>query len=507
MTDEIDLLPDDDLVLLSCAEMAMADRLAMAAGTSGTELMEAAGAAVARTVQDRFMPQPLTVLCGPGNNGGDGFVAARHLASLGWPVRVGLLGDLAELRGDAAWAASLWEGAVDPASPDLLADDPIVVDALFGAGLARPLVGEAAALVGRARARGLDVIAVDVPSGMSGDTGEIMGCAMEARATVTFFRAKPGHASATGRAMCGELIVADIGVPRDVLEEIAPRQWMNGVPLWRETLPTARLEDHKYRRGHVTLLAGAHATGAARLAALAARRAGAGLATIASPRGVMPVFQAAEPGNLVVACDSGGAFARLLEDPRRSALLIGPGSGVNDRTRRSTLAALATGRATVLDADALTAFAADPDTLFEAVTGPVLITPHEGEFARLFPDLAHRPGKLARAREAAARSGMTVVLKGPDTVIAAPDGRAVINDHAPASLATAGSGDVLAGIAVGLMAGGVMPLAAGAAASWLHGECAYQFGPHGLVAEDLIEHLPHALEAALAEAHIATRDR
>ena len=269
-----DLVPNDDLVLLTCAEMAMADAAAMGSGVSGTELMEAAGAAVAAAVQEKYMPQPVVVLCGPGKNGGDGFVAARHLAASGWPVRIGLMGTLDALEGDAAWAAGLWEGPVDNLALDMLDGRPIVVDALFGAGLSRPISGIAAALIGHINAEALPVVAVDVPSGLHGDTGEIMGCAPIAEMTVTFFRAKPGHYSLEGRLRCGDLRVVDIGIPRNVLETIAPFLWFNHAPLWRDSLGRQGLFDHKYKRGHLTILGGSVAAGAARLAALAARRAG-----------------------------------------------------------------------------------------------------------------------------------------------------------------------------------------------------------------------------------------
>ncbi len=369
---------------------------------------------------------------------------------------------------------------------------------MFGAGLARPIDGAAGEVIDRANERGLTVIAVDVPSGLHGDSGEVMGRAPYAQHTVTFFRAKPGHYSLEGLRRCGTLDVADIGTPVTVLKEIAPRLWLNGPALWRRSLRRDGLDDHKYARGHLTILGGEAATGAARLAAHAARRAGAGLVTIASPRAAIAIYQAAEPGNLVTACDDGAAFARLLEDERRKAVLVGPGSGINERTRAAVLAALAARRAVVLDADATTVFAKTPASLFDAIKGPVLLTPHEGEFQRLFPDLAKVQGKVARTRRAARLSGATVLLKGPDTVVAAPDGRAVINVHAPATLATAGSGDVLAGIASGLMAQGFTPLAAGAAAAWLHGESACRFGRPGLIAEDLIERLPDALQAVAA---------
>jgi NAD(P)H-hydrate epimerase len=487
--------PHDDLVLLSCSEMGRADAAAIAGGVPGTALMEAAGRAVAEAVLGRHRPRPVVVLCGPGNNGGDGFVAARHLQEAGWPVRVGLLGTRGALKGDAAWAAEAWQGPVEVLSTGLLDGRPLVVDALFGAGLTRPLEDVARAAIDRINSEALTVVAVDVPSGLHGDSGEVMGCAPFAERTVTFFRAKPGHYSLEGLRRCGVLNVADIGIPRAVLERIAPQTWLNGPALWRHQLRREDLADHKYARGHLTLLGGAAATGASRLAALAGRRAGAGLTTIATPRSAMPIYQAGEPGNLVAECEDGDTFARMLEDERRNAMLIGPGAGINERTRVAVLAALATRRAVVLDADAITTFAQSPASLFDAIKGPVLLTPHEGEFRRLFPDLVKVAGKVERTRQAARRSGATVLLKGPDTVIAAPDGRAVINVHAPASLATAGSGDVLAGITSGLMAQGLAPLAAAAAAAWLHGESAFRFGRPGLIAEDLVDGLPDALQA------------
>jgi NAD(P)H-hydrate epimerase len=490
MTDE--LIPRSELVLLTCAEMGAADAAAIAGGTPGRALMEAAGRAVADAVIARYPRQPVLVLCGPGNNGGDGFVAARHLVTQDWPVTLALLKGPAALRGDAAWAADLWKGPVAEPSLALLDGHPLVIDALFGAGLTRPIEGMAAELIERINRGRLPVVAVDVPSGLHGDTGEIMGAAPRAEATVTFFRAKPGHYSLEGLRRCGDLQVVDIGIPASVLDAIRPQLWRNAPSLWSAGLRRDDAGDNKYTRGHLTILGGEQATGAARLAALAARRAGAGLVTIASTEAAAGLYRAAEPGNLV----NSNSIDRLVEDRRRNAFLIGPGSGVNDRTRDAVLAALAARRALVLDADGVTVFADDPARLFSAIGGPVLLTPHEGEFRRLFPDLA-TGGKVERVRSAARRSGATVLLKGADTVIAAPGGQAVINVHAPASLATAGSGDVLAGIAAGLMAQGLPPLTVGAAAAWIHGECAYRFGKPGLIAEDLVGHLPEALVAAM----------
>lgn len=495
MADEFS--PRPDLALLTCAQMAAADAAAIASGTTGSTLMEAAGKAVARAVIERYRRQPVLVLCGPGNNGGDGFVAARHLQAEAWPVKLALLRGAGELRGDAARAAGQWKGQVATPSASLLEGRPLVIDALFGAGLARPIEGVALGLIEAIDREALQVVAVDVPSGLHGDTGQVMGNAPHAELTVTFFRAKPGHYSLEGLRRCGELQVVDIGIPLAVLDTINPQLWRNEPALWADGLRRNDPGDHKYARGHLTILGGALATGAARLAAIAGRRAGAGLATIAAPHEAMAIYRAAEPGNLIVEADDGPSFERLLQDTRRNGFLIGPGSGIGSRTREAVLAVLAAGRAAVFDADAVTVFAADPPRLFSAIHSPVLLTPHEGEFRRLFPDLSSAYGKVERVRAAARLSGATVLLKGPDTVIAAPDGRAVINVHAPPSLATAGSGDVLAGIAAGLVTQGHSPLVAAAAAAWLHGECAYGFGRPGLIAEDLAERLPEALAAAM----------
>ncbi|HEX2888099.1 MAG TPA: NAD(P)H-hydrate dehydratase [Vineibacter terrae] len=496
-----DLVLDDDLVLLTCAEMQAAERYAMrgAGGggdesASGSTLMEAAGAGVANAVIERFLPQPVVVLCGPGNNGGDGFVIARHLAAAGWPVRVGLLGERARLTGDAMWAAILWEGAVEPVSAGLLAGRPLVVDALFGAGLKRPIEGKAAEAVETINSRDLVCVGVDMPSGLEGDTGRILGHAPRCAMTVTFFRPKPAHLSVNGRLLCGELRVVDIGIPRAALKTIGARQWRNEPPLWQAALRTPSLADHKYVRGHVMVAGGETMTGAARLAALAARRIGAGLVTIAAPSAAVAAYQAAEPGNIVAPLDGAGAFRQLAADPRRNVLVVGPGAGATPATRRLVAEALATSRACVLDADALTAFSGDPAALFGDIRGPVVLTPHDGEFARLFPGLPPDLGKLDRARQAARLAGAVVLLKGADTVVAAPDGRAVINANAPPWLATAGAGDVLSGMIAGLAAQGMTLFAAAAAAVWMHGAAAARFGP-GLIAEDLPAQLPQVLRS------------
>jgi ADP-dependent NAD(P)H-hydrate dehydratase / NAD(P)H-hydrate epimerase len=479
----------DDNALLTPAEMAEADRAALAGGISGIELMETAGRAVARLVQQRWSPRPVTVLCGPGNNGGDGFVAARRLAAEGWPVRLGLLGDQQLLAGDAAHHAALWRGAVETLSPGLLDGAGLAIDAVFGAGLSRPIEGAAREAIAALAASGVPSVAVDVPSGLDGASGEVRGIAAPAVLTVTFFRKKPGHLLLPGRALCGETVLVDIGIPAAVLATIAPKTHENGPPLWLDAYPWPELGTHKYRRGHALIAGGEIMTGAARLAARAAARIGAGLVTLAAPRAAWPVYATALTGIIVRPVAGAEDFAELLADARRNAILLGPGGGASVAMRAHVLAALATRRAVVLDADAFTVFAEARETLFTAIAGPCAMTPHEGEFARLF---ATSGDKLARARAAAAASGAVVLLKGSDTVIAAPDGRAVINASAPPDLATAGSGDVLAGLVTGLLAQGLDPFRAAAAACWLHGEAAASFGP-GLIAEDVIDMLPAAL--------------
>jgi hydroxyethylthiazole kinase-like uncharacterized protein yjeF len=496
-------MPAEDNALLTPSEMAMADCAAIAAGVTGLALMEAAGSAVAAAVRQRWSVRPVAVLCGPGNNGGDGFVAARRLAAAGWPVRLGLLGERARLVGDAAHQAALWTGPVEGLAPSLLDGAGLVVDAIFGAGLSRPVDGLARQMIETMAASRLPVVAVDVPSGVDGATGEVRGAAAPADTTVTFFRKKPGHLLLPGRLLCGELLVADIGIPAAVLAAIAPRTFENGPPLWLDAYPWPRPDTHKYRRGHALVVGGASMTGAARLAARAAARVGAGLVTLAAPASAWAVYAAALTSVIVQPVGGEGDFAALLEDARRNAILLGPGAGTGATTRSQVLAALATRRAVVLDADALTAFAEAPDTLFSAISGPCVMTPHEGEFARIFSVAGD---KTARARAAAARSGAVVLLKGADTVIAAPDGRVAINANAPPELATGGSGDVLAGLVTGLLAQGLDDFRAAAAAAWLHGEAAQAFGP-GLVAEDLIESLPPVLRRLKAMAGAARARR
>ena len=473
--------------LLTTEQMARADALAIAGGTPGLELMEAAGRAVADRVCLRWASRPTAVLCGPGNNGGDGFVIARLLAGRGWPVRVALLGERGRLKGDAAVNAGRWDGPVEAMSAEAVEGAELVVDALFGAGLDRAVDGAARAAIEAIGAR--PCASVDVPSGVDGDTGAILGAAPEAAITVTFFRKKPAHLLVPARFSMGDIHVADIGIPDSVLDEIRPAAFANGPELWAGALRWPQPGDHKYSRGHAVIAGGGEMTGAARLAAHAAMRIGAGMVSVLCPPEARALY-ADLVGPLAIAAGGAEAFAGYLADPRRRAALVGPGAGVSEDTRALALGALGTGKPTVLDADALTVFADAPDALFAAMEKtPAILTPHEGEFARLFDC---RGDKAARAREAAARSGATILLKGADTVIAGPDGRIAINANAPPDLATAGAGDVLAGLALGLLAQGLAPFQAGCAAAWIHGEAAAAFGP-GLIAEDLPSLVPGVL--------------
>jgi ADP-dependent NAD(P)H-hydrate dehydratase / NAD(P)H-hydrate epimerase len=532
-------MPDSSLSdLLTNSEMAEADRLTVAGGTPGSALMEQAGAAVAREAA-RLVPRHgrVAVCCGPGNNGGDGFVAARILAAQEFTIALGLLGARDLLRGDAALAAKSWTGKILAVEElDLDAAD-LVIDALFGAGLARDLDGPAKALVlqlneWKKRTK-KPILSVDVPSGIDGSSGQIRGAAINAARTVTFFRRKPGHLLLPGRIHCGGTVIADIGIGDHVLAAISPKTFANCPAIWQRSFPVPRVDGHKYSRGHAVILSGGPAhTGAARLAARGALRAGAGLVTVATPGAALCVHAAALTAIMTRVCDDPDGLASLLADRRKNALVMGPGLGVGEKTRALVRAALnadgasgALPRAVVLDADALTSFADDAFGLAQMIRrqgSGVVLTPHDGEFARLFGhagqtdrsqwfgldmleqvllshfDGLHSKSKLDRARAAAALSGAMVVLKGPDTVVADPEGLATIAEDLPPWLATAGSGDVLAGIAGGLLAQSMPLFEAASAAVWLHGAAARHFGP-GLIAEDIPENLPPVLRALFAD--------
>ncbi|KUM24778.1 bifunctional ADP-dependent (S)-NAD(P)H-hydrate dehydratase/NAD(P)H-hydrate epimerase [Mesorhizobium loti] len=495
--------------LLSPAEMAEADRLAIAAGPlDGYGLMRRAGEAVAALVLARYPGATrVHVLCGPGNNGGDGYIVARLLQESGADVALWVSGE-PRAGSDAALAAADCPLERRPLPAFAAEPGSLVVDALYGAGLSKPLSGDAAKAVQIVTELGLPVVAIDLPSGVSGESGAILGSAFRAATTVTFARKKPGHLLLPGREQCGEIVLADIGIGDDIIARIAPRTFENGPALWLETFPVPAVDAHKYRRGHTSVFSGGpSATGAARLSALAAARSGAGAVTVLSPANAMQVNAAHLTSIMLHKAETVADLGAFLTDRRPSSFVLGPGFGVGEKARDFALALLGAGQGQdagieglVLDADGITSFRDEPETLFQAARrsgAPALVmTPHEGEFGRLFPDIANDKAlsKLAKARAAAARANAVIVYKGADTVIAAPDGRAAINSNGAPWLATAGSGDVLAGIIAGLLAQGMPAFEAACAGVWIHAEAGSRFGP-GLIAEDL----PFAMVPVLHE--------
>lgn len=486
--------------LLTAAQMRELERDRFSAGQSSLAAMEAAGRAVADAAMARVpLGGRAVVLAGPGNNGGDGYVVARHLAEAGWDVQIGAWGDSEALKGDARTMRERWSG--EPLSLDAalggIGPETVVVDALFGIGFDRPVEEELAAQVRAACDRSQLVVAVDVPSGVATDTGQVLSDMIWADVTVTFGALKPCHALEPALSRCGEVVLApiDLSPTAEEAERYGVTAWRTGEP----RLPRPGPRDHKYARGHVWVASGgASATGAARLAARAALRIGAGVVTIASPPGAVAINAAHVTSIMVRRAAAPEDFAACLADERSTGMLIGPGFGIGERSRETVLALLATGKPLVLDADALTSFEAEPELLFAAVRGPVVMTPHEGEFRRLFPMVDASAPKPERVRAAARVSGAVVLLKGPDTVIATPEGAVYVNCHASPELATAGAGDVLAGTILGLMAQerqlGLSPAEAAAVAAWIHGEAGVRLGP-GLIAEDLPEAYPDILKA------------
>lgn len=500
------------LELLTPEEMAAADRLTAELGPfGGYRLMENAGAAVVAEILKRFPDAGrFDVLCGPGNNGGDGYVVARLLNEAGFAVR--LWRDAAPREGtDAARAA-----AACPLEARALADfapqaGALIIDALFGAGLSKPVSGVHASAIAKVADTGARVVAIDLPSGISGASGAELDSAFKADLTVTFFRKKPGHLLYPGRAYCGETVVADIGISDAVLTDIGSSAYENHPALWMEALPRPAEDAHKYRRGHAAVFSGGpNSTGAARLSALGAARAGAGAVTVLSPPDALLVNAAHLTAIMLRRCENIEALGEFIRDRKPSSFVLGPGFGVGERLQEFALAVLETAgedATLVLDADGITSFRDAPASLFIAAgargASALVLTPHEGEFGRLFSGLAadETLSKLDKARKAAARAHGVIVYKGPDTVIAAPDGRAAINANGTPWLATAGSGDVLAGIIAGLAAQGMPPFEAACAAVWIHAEAANAFGP-GLIAEDL----PGALVPVLRELHSEADD-
>ena len=439
-------------------------------------LMENAGRAVARAILRYEKPARVLVLCGPGNNGGDGYVVARHLYDAGWPVAVAEM-VAPKPGGPAAEASARFRGVRVPFSVQESARADLVVDAVFGAGLSRDVAGLPVEVLQAARR----VVAVDIPSGVDGATGLVRGYAPKAVMTVTFCRFKPGHLLYPGREYLGRLILADIGIPQTALDQVPPTTWQNEPGLWH--LPIPGPESHKYTRGVVSICAGESMPGATRLCAGGARAAGAGLVRVAAGAGAA-AYKLGAPGLII----DDAPLPTLLEDKRRRVWVCGP--GLTEAEVQATLPVLlAAGKSVLADAGALSASAGDPEKL----KGVAVITPHIGEFTRVFGPVGSNPPE--HVRQAAQQIGAVVVLKGASTMIAAPDGRLAINNHATPALGTAGSGDTLSGVISALLAAGMPAWEAACAGVWLHGEAGRQAGPWP-VAEDLDLHLGAAREKA-----------
>lgn len=480
--------------ILSVVSIRAADVFAPTQGVPSWALMKQAGMGIADAVEQRWSRRKTFILCGPGNNGGDGFVAGRLLADAGWPIQVSLLCNPDALSGDALKAFKYWGGPLAQAPADALADAELIIDAMFGAGLTRPLEGLALDLCNAIHGSAAPIVAIDVPSGLDGDRGRSDGAVVQADLTVTFHRLKPAHVLEPGAALCGETVLVDIGIPEGWREDIDAVGELNGPDLWSNAFTEPDTATHKHRRGRLGVLTGGPASsGAARMAAQAGLRAGAGLVTLLAPKNALQVNAMASTEVMVRGFDDVDAFLRGLDEMRATAAVVGPGAGVGEETRKRVIAALSRTFPLVLDADALTSFAGEPELVFEHLRPGDVLTPHEGEFERLFPELLDRSqNKLEAAREAARRAGVVIVLKGADTIVASPDGRARVNRRAAPALATAGSGDVLAGMIGALLAQGHDAFDAASAANWLHGDCAIHHGP-GLVARDLIAAIPEAL--------------
>lgn len=480
--------------ILTINAMGAADRYAIAQGRPGSVLMEAAGQGIVAAIVERYAPRPAAVLCGPGNNGGDGWEAASRLQALGWPVRLFSMVDRDQLEGDAALSAAKWDGLVEPLSACQPEAFGLVLDALFGAGLTRPLDGEAARLA-QACAQGPAVVAADVPSGLHGDRARADGPAFRADLTVTFHQFKPAHLLEPGRTACGEVVLVDIGIPHGWDSAAPPCAQVNHPGLWAVPGLALPAEAHKHSRGRLCIVSGpAGATGAARLAGRAGLVAGAGFVTLLCEAAGLPEVAAGEPSLVTRSYKPHETMGEVVAAHRASAAVLGPGGGVTERLKQAVVSALTLDLPMVLDADALSVFADAPDLLFKAGHARTVLTPHAGEFARLFSDLSGNAAlnKIEKTRQAAARSGCVVLFKGPDTVIADPSGAVRVNVHASPRLATAGTGDVLAGVIGALMAQGAAPFDAASAGAWLHGEAGRRCGP-GATVLTVLDTLPAAL--------------
>ncbi len=492
--------------ILTCDEVRIAEERAVEAGITLWALMRKAGQACADVLHAEFPDGRVIVLAGPGNNGGDAFVAAQRLRDLGRDVWLYDLAPKGDRTPEGQNALRALTGPRQPLEDMRLHREDIVLDGLFGAGLSRALTGEAAFAVEHVNASGARVVAIDVPSGVNGDLGAVAGPAIRADVTVTFCCKKPAHVLQPAASLCGEVIPAEIGFGKFVAAVGGNRLNENDPTLWSHALRWPAATSHKHQRGRLAVVSGGLAnTGAARLAAQAGLRSGAGLVTLLCPPAALMV--AASSLTAVMTSSFAGPDDLLAQTERSTAIVIGPAAGITDATRECVERLAEAGRRLVLDADALTVFANGVARLAvqlvngEASGGAAILTPHAGEFERLFPGLlAGSPTRIDAVRAAANRMNCVVLLKGADTVIAAPDGRAVINSHATPFLATAGAGDVLAGVIGGLLAQGLEPFEAACAGAWMHGDAGLRVGP-GLTAEDLGAALRDVLRALHAGRH------
>jgi len=457
--------------------------------------MEAAGLSVTREILKNCSGNKALILCGPGNNGGDGFVIARHLQDASWKVTVALLGSLESLQGDAYYMAKLWNGEILPLNEARITDQDVIIDAIFGTGLSKELSGKVRETVDKVNLTNSLKVAVDIPSGIKGDTGEILGSAIKADFTVTFCRMKPAHILFPSKKYCGQIIVTDIGISDRIVQQVEPGLFINSPECWIDKMPDFELDSHKYNKGHAVVISGdLTQTGACRLAAMAALRSGAGLVSVSSPENALMAHASHLTSVMIRRREN---LVTDLKDHRLNTWCIGPAAGLTKQTRNDVLSILESGKNTVLDADALTVFEDDPRVLFEAIKAisgrQCVLTPHAGEFARIFPYLK-KLDKITAALSAATLSGAVIIYKGADTVVASPEGQVIISNDAPATLATAGSGDVLSGIVTGLMAQNMNAFDAACASVWLHGQCANEYG-RGLISEDMEKLIPAVLKA------------
>lgn len=480
-----------DNILLTPKQMTMADELTVQSGVQSIDLMENAGKAIVALIEENYTPCSVLIVCGPGNNGGDGFVVARLLAQKGFEVELALLGAKSLLKGDARINADRYEGKISSFENIELKGKQLIVDAIFGAGLCREIKDKAFEVISKINQSKIPTIAVDVPSGIDGASGEVRGIAIKATHSVSFFRAKPAHYLLPARKYCGQLHIKNIGIPKSVLQKIKANCWLNAPNLWQ--LPKRKLSSHKYDAGHCVVVSGDELhSGAARLAARAALRIGAGLVTLVGKKPALLIHASHLSSIMLEEINNAHELSKLLLDKRYNCVVIGPALGVAKETKQLALAALQSSASLVIDADGLSSFSDNPEILFNAIkqrqTINVVLTPHEGEFKRLFPKITG--SKLEKARKAAKICGAIIVLKGADSVICAPDGSSTINNNAPPELATAGSGDVLAGIIAGLMAQGMKAHNAASAGVYLHAMAGQKFGGAGLIADDLPDLLP-----------------